>query len=108
MKTFRDFREIRSEVEKHDGIHALKMDELRKAMAEKPTKLGRNVCERISQNLKSVGLEHFPAELPSSSPKKVLLFSPTFHGWDVITALLNPSDEGVEVIRERLNSGRRK
>jgi hypothetical protein len=106
MKTFRD---IRSEVEKNSGIRAIKMDDLRKAMGAKPPKkLGRNVCEMISQNLKSLGLEHFPAELPASAPKKVLLFTHSFAGWDVITALLNPSDEGVEVIRERLTSGRRK
>ncbi|MBF6571389.1 MAG: hypothetical protein IVW54_21235 [Candidatus Binataceae bacterium] len=105
MKTF---REVRSEVEKSFGIRAITMDELREAMGEnKKKKLGRNVCETISQSLQSLGLEHFPAELPSSGPKKVLLFTHSFAGWDVITALLNPSDEGVEVIRERLNSRRK-
>jgi hypothetical protein len=103
LKEIRTFREIRAEVDKRSGIHAIQMDELRLAMGDKrPMKLGRNVCEKISQSLKSLGLEHFPAELPASGPKTVLLFSHSFFGWDVITALLNPSEEGVDVIRERL------
>jgi hypothetical protein len=99
----RTFREIKLDVDKNSGILAIQMDQLRGAMGEKkPMKLGRNVCERISQSLKSLGIEHFPAELPPSAPKMVLLFSHNFYGWDVITALLNPSEEGVDVIRERL------
>jgi len=72
-----------------------------------PMKLGRNVCGKISQSLKSLGLAHFPVELPSSGHRTVLLFSPEFSGWDVITALLNPSEEGVDVIRERIKIKRR-
>jgi hypothetical protein len=100
MKTF---REIRNEVDRKSGIYAVQMDQLRQAMGDdKPKKLGRNVCEKISQSLKSLGIEHFPVELPPSGPSTALLFSPRFVGWDVITALLNPSEEGVEVIRQRL------
>jgi hypothetical protein len=100
----KNFREIRSEVDKSFGILAIQMYDLRRAMGgdKKPMKLGRNVCEKISQSLKSLGVEHFPVELPASGPRTVLLFSPQFVGWDVITALLNPSAEGVHVIRERL------
>ena len=96
-------RAIRDDVDDSRGILAIQMDRLRRSMDKKPPKkLGRNVCGKISQSLKSLGLAHFPVELPSSGQKTVLLFSPNFLGWDVITALLNPSEEGVDVIRERI------
>ena len=99
----KSFREIRTEVDKSSGILAIQMDKLRGAMGDKkPMKLGRNACEKISQSLKSLGLEHFPAESPASGLKTVLLVEPQLFRLGRYYCSPNLSEEGVDVIRERL------
>jgi hypothetical protein len=100
------FRSIRAAVDNNGGLLTIEMEKLRRSTSAK--KLGRRVCEEISERLKSVGLEHLPAELAASGSKLVLLCSPEFDGWDVIRALLNPSRDTVDVIRERIKPAKKR
>jgi hypothetical protein len=63
-------------------------------------RLGVHVRRNISDELSGHGLGHFPRELPDDQEKLVRLYklgSPAAH---LIAAVLSPSEEGDEAIRE--------
>jgi hypothetical protein len=63
-------------------------------------RLGVHVRRNISDELSGLGLGHFPGELPDDQERLVRLYklgSPAAH---LIGAVLNPSEDGDEAIRQ--------
>lgn len=96
-----DYDELRQLVIDNGGVLTLDMKVLRDIHGA--GKLGVNVRANISKELRGRGLGHYPAELPQYywDPARVYLMgSPA---GDLIEAVLAPSPERDDLIRETVN-----
>jgi len=97
-----DYDQLRQLVIDNGGVLTLDMQLLRDVHGA--GKLGVNVRANISKELRGRGLGHFPPDLPQYywDPARVYLMgSPA---GDLIEAVLTPSPDRDEMIRETVNS----
>lgn len=90
--------EITEAIAKESGVMAITMRELRDGFGYK--RLGPHVVATISAELKAVGLGHFPVPLPDDQRENVLIYKLNSPLEGVLKAVVTPSPESVEVLRQ--------
>ena len=89
--------EIRDSVNNTEGVLTLPMSDVRDAHGA--GRLGVHVRTNISKKLRSMGLDHYPKELPSWQDGLVRIYRQGSPIADLIEAVLDPSDEHDEELR---------
>ena len=89
--------DIRDSVDKADGVVTLAMWDVRDAYGA--GRLGVHVRTNISKKLRSLGLGHYPRELPSEQEVSVRVYRQGGAIADLIDAVLNPSATHDEELR---------
>lgn len=92
--------ELRGAVEGADDVLTVPMVVLRDAHGA--GRLGIHVRANISKALRSLGLGHYPDPLPDSQWEQVRVYRLGTPTADLVDAVLNPSDEHDEFIREAI------
>jgi hypothetical protein len=85
-------------VTEHENVLTCRMEELRDAWGY--ARLGIHVRRQISNDLRGMGIGHYPAELPDYQDRQVRLYklgTPVAH---IIEAVLNPSQENDDQLRQ--------
>jgi len=90
--------DVRRQVLDNGNIITIGMERLRNAHGAE--RLGELVRANISRKLSSLGLSHFPIELPGSQADVVRLYMQGSPVANLIDAVLNPSPAHDEEIRE--------
>ena len=97
-----DYDQLRQLIVENGGVLTLEMGTLRDLHGA--GKLGVNVRANISKELRSRGLGHYPGDLPAyywDAARVYLMGSPA---GDLIEAVLTPSADRDEAIREVVNA----
>lgn len=68
-------KDVAKKVNQHGGIRSFDMQELRVEYGAK--RLGANITSEISEELKNLGIGHYPPELPNKQWGSVRLFDKT-------------------------------
>ena len=89
--------DIRDSIDSADGVLTLQMVDVRDAHGA--GRLGVHVRTNISKKLRSMGLDHYPDELPPWQDGQVRIYRQGSAIADLINAVLNPSMEHDEVLR---------
>lgn len=101
---FGSLEELRDQVDKNDGVVTVRMEEVRDAY--QAGRLGVHVRSNISKRLRGLGLGHFPLEADDGEPMPyrqsapVRIYKLGSPVADLIDAVLEPSDEHDEELRE--------
>lgn len=90
--------EIKQEVEANGNVLTLPIAEVRDAHGAH--RLGVHVRANISKALRGLGLAHYPLELPDRQREPVRLYKLGTPAADLIEAVLSPSEDSDEAIRE--------
>lgn len=96
------WQDLRSEVEQHDGVLTVQMDQLR-ILAE-AGKLGPHVRRAIGEELAKHGLGHVPRELPRYSYEQVRLYLNGTPAARLIRQVLEVGPANDQLLRDRLTS----
>jgi hypothetical protein len=96
------YDEIARRLDDSGGLYVTRMEELREA--HEAGRLGVNVRYAISDRLRSRGIGHLPAELPSYQEDEVRLYRLGDPIGKVIDAVINPSEPGDQVLRQSVGS----
>ncbi len=105
MKNFNTFQELRDIViqPENGGVVTVKMEQLRNAHGVK--KLGDHVRNRIVGELDGVGLKAYPRELPNNQNELVRIYRAGTAIAELIDAVINPSPEHDQELRELVVGG---
>jgi len=96
------YEELAADVDGSDGLLLTNMKVLRDA--HNAGKLGVNVRDAISNRLRSRGIGHVPAPLPSYQEEEVRLYRLGSEIGKVIEAVLDPSEAGDQRLRQTAGS----
>lgn len=94
---------FRKLVEDNGGLHPVTMGELRDEHGA--AKLGTHVRARISRELRSHGLGHFPVQLPAYGHEEVRLYFLGSSIEELVMGVMEPSEQGDEALREAADPG---
>ena len=94
---YESLEEIRDSVDGADGVLTPQMGDVRDAYGA--GRLGVHVRTNISKKLRSMGLDHYPGELPPWQEGLVRIYRQGSAIADLIDAALDPSDEHDEELR---------
>ena len=93
--------DLEKQVARNGGVLMVEMGELRKLLSV--GRLGPNVCEEISNRLRSVGLQHSPDPLPTYQHLWAIVFKAGTGFARRADAILRPSPEKEEIIKKLIN-----
>lgn len=96
------YEDLRNRVVSTQGLYLTTMDELK--LAHGASKLGVNIRAGISDQLKSYGMGHLPAELPSYQWEEVRLYQLGTPLGNVIGAVIEPSEPGDQILLQVVDS----
>ncbi len=105
MSKFNTFEELRDFVNQpeHKGVVTVTMEELRDTYGV--DKLGVHVRDGIVNKLDGVGLKPFPRELPKYQHEEVRIYRSGSPIAEVIDAVLNPSPDHDQELRDLVGGG---
>jgi|SRR5579875_1601171 len=92
------FEDLPTLIDANGGVLSIPMARLRDAYGA--GRLGKHVRSNISNQLRSLGLAHMPAELPDSQLEQVRLYRAGSPAGRLIEAVTNLGAKGDAVIRE--------
>jgi hypothetical protein len=95
--------DIRKAVQASGDVLTVKMEVVRDAF--KYDRLGVNVRSVISEKLGGLGLGHYPVELPDRQWVPVRLYKLGSPIADLVDAVLNPSEEHDDELRQKVSGG---
>lgn len=95
---YTDLDELRSDIEDNGDLLALEMWEVRDAYGA--DRLGRIVRQNIAKELHGRGLASFPRELPDRQGEVVRVYKVGTPVAELIEAVLSPSDDGDDRLRD--------
>lgn len=96
------YEDLRKAVANDGGLHTTTMDVFKDL--EGAGRLGVNVRARISRELASHGMGHFPADLPANQWETVRLYLLGSPIADVVAAVRRPGEKGDEILRSVASS----
>jgi hypothetical protein len=96
---FQSLEDIKQEVENNGNVLTLPVAEVRDAYGAQ--RLGVHVRANISKAMRGLGLGHYPQDLPDRRREPVRIYKLGTPAADLIEAVLSPSEESDEAIRER-------
>lgn len=96
---FTSMDEIGQAVDNKGGVLSLSMSSLRDASGK--GRLGINVLHGIQENLRGLGLGHYPRELPNNQNEIVRLYRYGNPLAELIEAVFTPGEENDELLRRR-------
>lgn len=99
--SYRDMDDLKEKVEKNGNLMTVTMGDLRDTLGY--GKLGIHVRKEIAQQLKGKGLGYYPGELPVDQWGKVRIYKRGTTADELIHAVLDPTDEGDDFLREVLS-----
>ena len=99
---FESLSDVKQEVENRQGVLTIPMEAVRVAYGAR--RLGSQVRENISKELKGLGLGHYPVDLPVYYHEVVRIYKLGSPVADLIDAVLTPSEAHDSEIREAVQS----
>jgi len=93
----RSWDALKDAVQLNAGVYLTRMDVLRDL--KQAGRLGNHVREDISRTLASNGMGHLPDKLPAYQEELVLIYGLGGPIGDLVRAVLHPSEEGAEALR---------
>lgn len=101
---FMDLESVRDAVVENDDVLTVTMENLRNASGKQ--RLGTNVIDRISADLRKLGLAHWPGQLPQYQEKLVRLYVLDSEVGEIIQAIRRPGPSGDKLIRQVITSAK--
>src|SRR5436190_577148 len=96
--------ELRKRIESRDGVLTTTMEVVRDAYGAE--RLGKHILEDIDRNLRRLGVEHQPRQLPASQSDTVRLYVAKSPVGRLIKAALSSSSSNDDVLRRAASSKR--